>query len=395
MSDTPKTPRIRATLRQEETVTPLELFFDLVFVLAITQCTALMSSEPTWEGMARGLLVLAVLWWAWVGYAWLTSVVNPEEGAVRIVMFGAMAALLVTALCVPRVFDSEATLFVAAYAFVRAGQLALFALASRGDPHLARSIAGLAVSSGIAVGLLFAAAATDGAAQGLLWLVAILLDLGGPFVFGSEGWKLSPHHFAERHGLIVIIALGESIVAIGVGASASVDAGTVVAAVVGIAIAAGLWWLYFDVTALAATQNLASMPPGKERNELARDAYSYLHFPLVAGVVLVAFGLKKILGDVGEPLDRVPDVALLGGTAMYLLALVGLRLRHIARLARPRLVLALVLVAAIPLGTEIDSLLLAVLVAVLLAATIAWEAVSLGERRHELRHAPRDTPAHE
>src|SRR3954454_15692425 len=149
-----RAPRLTAALREDERVTPLELFFDLVFVLAITQCTALMAHDPTWEGLAQGLLVLGMLWWAWVGYAWLTSVVDPEEGAVRFAMFAAMAALLVAALCVPKAFGSLALLFACSYAVVRVGQLILFMLASRDDPELRRSVwTGLVGSTVIAVGL--------------------------------------------------------------------------------------------------------------------------------------------------------------------------------------------------------------------------------------------------
>src|SRR2546423_9150448 len=173
--------RLSAVMRQGEQVTPLELFFDLVFVLALTQCTALMSQDPTWGGLARGLLVLGVLWWSWVGYAWLTSVVDPEEGAVRLAMFAAMAALLVAALCVPRAFGHLGLLFACAYAGVRAGHIALFAVASREDPALRHSVAGLAVSTAIGVGLLVGASFADGALQGGVWSLALLLDAGGPF----------------------------------------------------------------------------------------------------------------------------------------------------------------------------------------------------------------------
>src|SRR5918999_2830080 len=126
--------RLRAVLREGERVTPLELFFDLVFVLALTQCTALMADAPTWEGLAQGMLILGVLWWSWVGYSWLTSVVDPEEGVVRIAMFAAMAALLVAALCVPQAFGDEALLFACAYAAVRGAHIVLFLVASRDDP---------------------------------------------------------------------------------------------------------------------------------------------------------------------------------------------------------------------------------------------------------------------
>jgi len=249
-----RTRRLTARERTEETVTPLELFFDLVFVLALTQCTALMSDEPTWEGLAKGLLVLGVLWWSWVGYAWLTSAVDPEEDAVRLVIFAAMAALLVVGLCVPEAFDDSALIFAGAYAVVRIAHIALFMLASRDDSNLRSSVIGLAVSTAISSGLLFAAAFADGALQGALWALALLLDMAGPYFFGADGWKLAPHHFAERHGLIVIIALGESIVAVGIGAESKIDLGIAVAAVVGTAVAAALWWLYFDVVALVAAR---------------------------------------------------------------------------------------------------------------------------------------------
>ncbi|MEA2274642.1 MAG: hypothetical protein QOI98_3350, partial [Solirubrobacteraceae bacterium] len=161
-----RTRRLTAAPREEETVTPLELFFDLVFVLALTQCTALMAADPTWEGLAKGLLVLGVLWWSWVGYAWLTSVVDPEEDAVRLVIFAAMAALLVVGLCVPHAFDDAALIFAGAYAVVRFAHIALFMLASRDDANLRSSVIGLAIGSAIGSGLLVGAAFADGALQG-------------------------------------------------------------------------------------------------------------------------------------------------------------------------------------------------------------------------------------
>lgn len=247
-----------AVMRTQESVSPLELFFDLVFVLAITQCTALMADDPTWEGLAKGLLILGVLWWSWVGYAWLTSVVDPEEGVVRFAIFAAMAALLVVALCVPEAFDELGLLFACAYGVVRAAHIVLFVVASRGEPELRRSVVGLGIGTAIGLGLLIAASFADGALQGGLWALALALDMGEPYVFGSEGWKLSPQHFAERHGLIMIIALGESIVAIGIGAGSEVDAGVVAAAVLGVATASALWWLYFDVVALVAERRLSN-----------------------------------------------------------------------------------------------------------------------------------------
>jgi low temperature requirement protein LtrA len=379
-------PRLSAVMREGEQVTPLELFFDLVFVLALTQCTALMAAEPTWEGLAKGLLVLAVLWWSWVGYAWLTSVVDPEEGAVRLVIFAAMAAFLVAALTVPEAFDSRALLFAGAYGVVRWAQIALFMLASRDDPGLRQSVVGLAGGTAVGVGLLVLASFFDGAVQGAIWALALLLDMAGPFFFGSEGWKLRPGHFAERHGLIVIIALGESIVALGAGSSVGVDAGVVAAAVLGIVVTGALWWLYFDVVALVAKRRLEAAPEGRVRNEMARDTYSYLHFPMVAGIVLLALGLKKTLGDVEDPLETVPAFAMLGGTALYLLSHIAMRLRNIGTLNKQRLLCAVLLVALVPVATEIPALATLAILAVILVVLIAYETHLYGERRQRMRH---------
>jgi low temperature requirement protein LtrA len=382
----PRGPHLTAVLRSEDRVTPLELFFDLVFVLAITQCTALMAGTPTWAGLAKGLLVLGVLWWSWVGYAWLTSVVDPEEGVVRLTIFAAMAALLVASLCVPRAFDNLALLFACCYAAVRIAHIVLFLVASRDDAALRHSVVGLAASTAVGVGLLVAASFAHGLLQGGLWALALLLDMGGPFVINSEGWRLAPGHFAERHGLIVIIALGESIVAIGVGSSAGVDAGVVAAAVLGITVASALWWLYFDVVALVAARRLSNATAGRERNEIARDSFSYLHFPMIAGIVLLSLGLKKTLAHVEDPLGLVPAVAALGGTGLYLLAHVAFRWRNVHRFSGQRLLCAAVLVALVPVAVEVPALATLAMLATVLSALIAYEAVRFSELRARLRH---------
>jgi low temperature requirement protein LtrA len=393
MTTSARTPRVAAVLRTEDRVTPLELFFDLVFVLALTQCTALMADDPTWEGMARGLLILGVLWWSWVGYAWLTSVVDPEEGVVRFAMFGAMAGLLVAALCVPEAFDDSALLFAVAYLGVRGAQIVLFLVASRDTPDLRRSVWGLAVSTAIGTGLLVGASFADGALQGAIWALALLLDMGGPYLFGAEGWKLVPGHFAERHGLIVIIALGESIVAIGVGAEGlEVDAGVVAASVLGIAVAAALWWLYFDIVALVAERRLSRARVGREQNDIARDSFSYLHFPMVAGIVLLALGLKKTLEQVEDPLKVVPAVAMLGGVGIYLLAHVAFRWRNVHRFSVQRLLTAVLLAAFVPAALELPALVTLAAVAAALAALIAYEAVRFAELRDRLRHQLSESP---
>jgi low temperature requirement protein LtrA len=377
--------RLAATLREGERVRPLELFFDLVFVLAITQCTALMSHHPTWSGLAQGLLVLGILWWGWVGYAWLTSVIDPEEGAVRLVMFAAIAALLIVSLCVPDAFGNLGLTFALAYGAFRVAHIALFMLASPEDDALRHSVLGLAASTAVGVALLAAASLFDGLPRGALWGLALFLDMAGPYFFGAEGWKLVPGHFAERHGLIVIIALGESIVAIGVGAGHTLSFGIGTAAVLGVALSAAMWWLYFDVVALISARRLADAETGRVQNELARDSYSYIHLLMVAGIVLAAFGLKTTIGHFGDHLHDVPAFALLGGAAIYLFGLVAFRWRHVHTLNRQRLGLAIALLVLVPAATQVPALLSLGVVVALFWAMIGYETRGYGERRSELR----------
>ncbi|MGA8746400.1 MAG: low temperature requirement protein A [Solirubrobacterales bacterium] len=386
VSNGARSSRLNAVMRDGDQVTPLELFFDLVFVLAITQCTALMYHHPTWSGLAQGLLVLGMLWWAWVGYAWLTSVIDPEEGAVRLVLFGAMAALLIVSICVPEAFGSLALAFALSYGVVRSAHIALFMLASPEDDALRHSVLGLAASTAIAVVLLVGASFLGGLAQGGLWVLALVLDMAGPYFFGSEGWKLVPRHFAERHGLIVIIALGESIVAIGVGASHSLTLGIGTAAVLGVAITAAMWWAYFDIVALVAGRRLASTDEGRVRNELARDSYSYIHLIIVAGIVLTALGLKTTIGHVEDHLSAEPAFALMGGVAIYLLGHVAFRYRHIRTINRQRLLVALVLLILVPIATRVPALVALAIANLLIWAMIAYETHGYGEARDRVRH---------
>jgi low temperature requirement protein LtrA len=378
-------PRLNAVRREGERVTPLELFFDLVFVLAITECTSLMSHHPTWAGLAQGLLVLGVLWWAWAGYAWLTSVIDPEAGAVRLVFFAAMAAMLIAAICVPEAFGDLALAFALAIGFFRVSQIALFSIAGADQPDLRRSVQALGVSTVIAVGLLAAASAFDGLPQAALWVLALALDFGGPYFFGVEGWQLAPGHFAERHGLIVIIALGESIVEIGAGAAGHLDLGIGVAAVLGVGIVAALWWVYFDVVALVSAKRLAEAEVGPVQNALARDSYSYIHLFLVAGIVMTAFGLKTVIAHTGAHLHWVTAFALLGGIALYLLGLVAFRYRHKRTWNRNKLIFSAVFLVLIPVATAIPALATLAIAAALLAVLVTIEHAGYDERRDRIR----------
>ena len=382
--------------QREQRVTPLELFFDLVFVFAITQVTLLMSDDPTWPGLARGLLVLAALWWAWTGYAWLTNILEPEEGPVRAGIFGAMVALLVAALAVPEAFDAHAVLFGVSYLVVRLLQLQLFAFAARRDADLTGAVLRTAPTAVLGPMIILAAAFFDGVTQAALWVVALAVDYLGALVFTRRDLRISPAHFAERHGLFVIIALGESIVAIGVGvAGVPLTTSIVVAAALGIVVVVALWWAYFDVYAVLA-QGQLSEAGGAARARLARDYYSYLHLPLIIGIVLFALGLKKTIERVGDPLATVPAFALCGGLALYFLAYVVLRVRLVYWLRhttaeRPRwigpgrLVTGIGMLALFPAALELSALTALALVAVLCCALVAYDVVHYREHRRQVR----------
>ena len=383
-SETAEAQRVGRRVRLDERVSPLELFFDLVFVFALTQVTALMADEPTWEGVAKGMLVLAALWWAWGAYAWLTNYINADEGRERLLMLGSMAAMLVAALAVPHAFTTDGVLFGCAYAIVR--WLHIFIWAEANDAvDTAGAIRRLSRTALPGPALLILAGFLDGAAQGALWVVALAIDFSGPYVFGVRGFRVSAGHFAERFGLIVIIALGESIVAIGVGAEdIDLTARVVIAAVLGVVLSAALWWAYFDVVAPSAERRF-SQSRGYERLRIARDSYSYLHLPMIAGIILVALGIKKTIGEVDEPLKTVPAAALLGGVAVYYGAHVAFRLRNMGTINRQRLAAAILCVALIPVATEVDALVALAFAAAISASVIAYEAIHLAEARAAVR----------
>jgi low temperature requirement protein LtrA len=366
-------------------VTPLELFFDLVLVFAITQVTTFLSHDPTGGGLLRGLLLLGALWWAWSAYAWLTNTLDPEEGAVRLAVFAAIAAMLVVSLAVPGAFGSDGVTFGVAYFVVRAFHLLLYAIAGRGDRDLFRAVVRIVPAATLAPALLVVAGFLDGPGQLALWGAALAIDYPDVLLGHMRGWRVSPEHFVERFGLIIIIALGESIVAIGVGAAGlPLNAGEIAAALLGITVVACLWWSYFDWVVFVAQARLAEAT-GARRAAFARDAYSYLHLPMVGGIVLFAFGLKTTLADVGGSLGSVPALGLCGGVALYLLAHVGLRLRTGGGLGRGRPIATVLSLALLPVATHVPALAALSLVAAVCVALIAYEALRYREQRAWIR----------
>ena len=370
----------------EQRVTPLELFFDLVFVFALTQVTRFLIHHLTWLGMLQSAALLTVLWSSWAVYSWLTNTVPAEEAiSARLVIFCATAAMFVASLAVPDAFGEYGALFGSAYFVVCLLQVVLFALATGGEPEQRRAILRLAPGLVVGPALLIVAGLLDGYAQGALWATALALEYGVAYVRGVSGFRVHAGHFAERHSLVVIIALGESIVAVGVGAS-RVGLGTsvLVAAVLGIALAAALWWAYFDLVVLTAEQRL-SAAQGEERARLARDSYTYLHLPMVAGIIFAALGLKQTLSHVGHPLGTIPAVALCGGVALYLLGHNAFRLREEGTVSVPRLVVSLACLALICVAVSVPSLITLAVLTVLLCGLAAFETATSREFRRELR----------
>jgi low temperature requirement protein LtrA len=353
-------------------VTPLELFFDLVVVFAITQVTSFLSHDPTWSGLGRALLLLGAIWWAWSSYTWLTNALDPEEGGIRLAVLAAVAAMLVLSLATPNAFGRDGVIFGVAFLVVRGLHVVLFALAGRGDRERFSASMRLFVSL-LAPVFLVIAGVLDGGAQLALWGAALAILYVGPLIGHMRGFHVSPSHFVERYGLIIIIALGESIVAIGIGAAGvPLDARVLAAALLGFTIAACLWWSYFDWVVYVSEARLTEAT-GYRRSAFARDVYAYLHLPMVGGIVLFAFGLKTTLADVGGSLDTLPAFGLCCGVALYFLAHVGLRLRTGGGLGRGRPIATLLLVALWPLAPSLPSLVALALVAAVCVALIAYE----------------------
>jgi low temperature requirement protein LtrA len=371
---------------EEHQVTPLELFFDLVFVFAITQVTSLLADDPTWGVVLRGMLVLAALWWAWSVYAWLTSATDVDEGGVRLVMLGSIGAMFGVALAVPGAFGDDALLFGVAYLLVRLLHLVLSATVARDDRDRRGALVRFAPTAIFGPSLLLLAAFLEGNERIAVWVIALAIDYLGPVVIGAgQGWHVAPEHFAERHGLIILIALGESMIAVGLGAGFELGPGVIVGAALGIVVVSALWWLYFDVAAIFARGRLVQAR-GLELHRLALHSYSYLHLPMFAGIVLFALGLKTTLGHVGEALDTVPAVGLCAGAALYLFGHVAFLLRTTGRVFRRRTFGAAVLLALTPVALAIPALAALALVSGVCSLIVAYEAIRYREARVRVRH---------
>jgi len=361
---------------------PLELFFDLIYVFAFTRITAFVAHDPTWLGLLRSLGLLAVLWWAWVTYSWLMDTTLAEPGvSERVGVLGASAITFVAALAVPNAFGGTAILFGVAYFAVRALHVGL-SVHTR-DPEARARFLHLVPGFLGGPALIVAAGFADGPIRAALWIVGIAVDYGVLFVRGVAKFDVHVEHFVERYRAIVVIALGESVLAMGfaiVDDWPQLPLRIVVAAFLGIVLVAALAWLYFDFVTVAAEERLAETR-GYERGVFARNSYAYLHFPIVAGIIFVALGLEETVSHAAEPLGTIPAVALYGGCALYLLGHSAFRFHDLGSVSLTRLVVAGVAIAGIPVALRVTSLAALALLAVLLVGLAAFETAYSPIRR--------------
>jgi low temperature requirement protein LtrA len=364
----------------------LELFFDLVFVFAITQVATLIVSQPTAGGFARSALVLALIWWAWSGFAWMTNAIDIESEGVRLTFLLVTAGSFFMALAVPHAYADEGAWFAVPYVAVRVVNVALYVWGLRADAAHQRAMFKLApwflTSPFVA---LAGGLANDTNVRTTLWVVSLTIDVAGAFAVRRSGFRVQPSHFAERYALFVIIALGESVVAIGVGAADQPRDGTFAAAVlVAFAGTAALWWAYFDFTAIAVERALRFRSE-EERPELARDLFTFFHYFQVLGIIFFAVALKKTLEHPLDPLSGAGRAALALGGSLPLLATVLGRFRVTGHVARERVTgIAAIVVVALAL-TRVDAMVVLLLVDALLVATIVAETFRLREARRVIR----------
>lgn len=359
-------------------VTTLELFFDLVFVFTITQLTTLLLADPSPRGVFSAILLLGVTWWMYGGYAWLTNAVPPNTTVRRLLLMCGMAGFLVMALAMPKTFGGHAGLtFGLGYLFVTVVHAALFTKTSARSA--VRAILRLAPLNLASACLVLLAGILGGTTEIVLWSAAFALQVISPYLSGQGGFVVKTAHFVERHGLVVIIAFGESVVAVGIGAAGlRVDGALVGVAVLGLALTGCLWWLYFGGDdERRAERALADTPP-ERRPRVALWTYGYAHLALLFGVVMLAAGVKKVIG---HAFDRVPASAawyLAGGLALFLLAHTAFRVvLGIGRNA-PRGLAALAVLATVPLGQSVAAVAqLAALVVVLLSTIAVDRAIRL------------------
>lgn len=377
-------------------VAPLELYFDLVFVFAITQITVVMAHDLGAESLVRGMLLLGLIWSGWAGYAWLGNMAAAHASAMRNLLLTAMAAIFVLALSIPEAFQDaghglNGPLVVACcYLVFRTLHLGMYWRLSATDRLMRAQLTRFAPAVLTGTVLMFCAATTHGPGQTWLWVGALAADFAGIAAGGAQGWRIrSTSHFAERHGQIIIIALGESILAIGIAVRGDALTWPIVgASLLGLLVATSLWWIYFDVTARQAEHRLRS-EPAETRARLAGNAYSMLHLPMVLGIVLAALGLKKVVQYAGtgeshtlrDPLEGFTLLALLGGIILYLVTHTAFRAVMSLGIYGGRLLAVAALALLWIIGPHISGYTMLILVAATMTTVVVEESVTHTSQR--------------
>jgi low temperature requirement protein LtrA len=382
----------------EEThrATSFEIFFDLVFIFALTRIVSFMGRPPTPLTLAQGLVLLLLLWLAWTTYTWLSNQVRADVGLVPAGTVVAMAAIFVTALVIPDAWRQgngalDAPLILAlAYIVLRVLDLALYFHVAAGDRQMRTTLRLFTITAILAWIPLVLGAMLHGTAQTLLWAGAFVIDFSGGLIASAvSGWRLrSPSHFIERHGLVLIIALGESLISTGAGAGLAVTRGAVlVAALLGFTMAVCMWWLYFKNTAVVAGQALGTAPSA-QRGRIASNAYSLAHFPLIAGVIYTALGIEQILAHLAHdqpwhttlPLDWASIVALYGGVLLYLAGRVLFLRLTVQSTPRAQIVAICVALLLLPAARILPAPAALGLLTAFLVALVCYEQFSGGTR---------------
>ena len=374
-------------------VSTLELFFDLVFVFTITQLAETLNEHLSVATLGNVMLILAVVWWMYSGYAWLTNAVAPNSTTRRTLLLTGMAGFLVMSLAIPQAFGEYGWLFGVSYLVVNVVHSALFLRAGGGAAQALRLLAPLNLTAAL---LVLAGGLAPEPYRHILWIAAPLLQIATPYIHKIEMYTLSTGHFAERHGLVIIVALGESVVSIGAGFQhVHLGLGAILVAVLGLCITYYLWWFYFAGGDARAERVLAGTADPLRRGRLAVQAWGYAHYPMLLGIVVLSVGIKETVGLAFEPMHWGQAVTLGGGAAIYLVGhaafLAQLRLRGVPfRLAAAALVLA-----TIPLGHVVAIAQLAAIFLIMVGTAISED---LPEVRRTGSTAIGDfgrTPAHE
>ncbi|MCF2529498.1 low temperature requirement protein A [Yinghuangia soli] len=360
-------------VQSSERVSTLELFFDLVFVFTVTQLTAAIAHDLDLTGISRMVVMLAVIWWMYSGYVWLTNAVPPDTALRRCLLMVGMTGFLVVSLAIPHAFvdNDSATAFGWGYLVVTLVHTAMFAVSGASRAAIAR-IAPFNIGSAVLVVL--GAFLTD-LPQIAMWAAAATLQIVAPHLTDAMKFPLTARHFVERHGLVVVIALGESVIAIGAGAQLlDLDLTLIATAVLTIMLAFALWWAYFGTDDEAHTVARMEALPPRQRNLRALTVYGYGHYALLLGILLFSAGVKSAVAHPADRLDAAQACALAGGLALFLATNVATRLTFGISPNRYRVGAVLSLAATIPLGMLASALAeVAAIVAVLTVAGVMEE----------------------